>query len=331
MPIAAIGIAIAADVGVGAGIAAGAISVGTVAGALEVAGAVGATLSAVGAVTKDKGLQTAGLVIGGIGAVGSLASAAGLINGSAQLFGSAGDAAAAASATTGAATEAAPASEGTPSYSGLVANESGDVTAPPPQSADDVMAQATGEANAIPPPDTMAAPAPTPPVTGTPPMAPAGSGVINANLMATPPSTVQVPQAAQAAGTTPAALGIPGMVGVTPEVTGTNPGGFMGTGTAATPPGFFANLMNNNWAQYAMVSSAGSLLGGLTNPVTPAQVDALNAQSAVNRASAALSARQQANMAQPLPVASRVAPAPVTGKPAGLINSGPPPTVTGTV
>src|SRR5579872_7101028 len=77
--------AIGAAAFAGADIAAVGLTVGT---ALEATAAIGATLGAVGAVTRDKGLQTAGMVLGGIGAVGSLAGAAGLFSTSDSLFGS---------------------------------------------------------------------------------------------------------------------------------------------------------------------------------------------------------------------------------------------------
>lgn len=90
MPVIAIAGAIIAGIGAEgavAGIIAGGLSTLSVAGALSIVTAVGATLGAVGAVTGNKGLMTAGMVIGGIGAVGGLASAAGLFDGTASLFG----------------------------------------------------------------------------------------------------------------------------------------------------------------------------------------------------------------------------------------------------
>lgn len=92
MPLIAIAGAIIADViaaPIIGGLLAGATlaSVGGLAAVLTVTAAVGATLGAVGAITKDKGLQTAGLIIGGIGAVGSLANAAGLFGDTSNLFG----------------------------------------------------------------------------------------------------------------------------------------------------------------------------------------------------------------------------------------------------
>lgn len=56
----------------------------TIGSAFAIAGAVGATLGAVGSVTKNKALSTAGMILGGIGAVGGIASAAGLFSSAAD-------------------------------------------------------------------------------------------------------------------------------------------------------------------------------------------------------------------------------------------------------
>jgi hypothetical protein len=82
----------------------------------------------------------------------------------------------------------------------------------------------------------------------------------------------------------------------------------------------------------SLIKAGGSFVEGLFNPVTPAQVAALDAQAAQNRAATTLSLTQQANMKAPIPVASRkpVSAAGITGAPAslGLINT--PNFVTGT-
>jgi hypothetical protein len=79
-------IAVVADVAVGAGIIGGTLTGLTA--AFAVIGAAGATLSAIGSVTHNKGLTLAGGIIGAIGAVGSLASGAGLLDGlNSTLFG----------------------------------------------------------------------------------------------------------------------------------------------------------------------------------------------------------------------------------------------------
>jgi hypothetical protein len=95
MPIVAVGVAIAADVGAAAAVAGtvGGIAAITTATALEVVAAVGATLGAIGAVTGNKTLSTIGMVVGAVGAIGAVASAAGVFG--AQVASSASDAASA--------------------------------------------------------------------------------------------------------------------------------------------------------------------------------------------------------------------------------------------
>ena len=99
MPVIAIGAA-ALAVGEAAGAIGAVISGGlgalTLTGALEITAALGATLGAVGVVTKDKSLQMAGLVMGGIGGVGALASSAGLFGAEASTASLFGDSTAAA-------------------------------------------------------------------------------------------------------------------------------------------------------------------------------------------------------------------------------------------
>lgn len=75
------------------------------------------------------------------------------------------------------------------------------------------------------------------------------------------------------------------------------------------------------------LQAGGSLLQGLTSTLTPAQVNALNAQAAANQAVANMATQQQQNLAAPKAVATS---SPVTGTPGPLITQGPtapPPTV----
>lgn len=90
----------------------------------------------------------------------------------------------------------------------------------------------------------------------------------------------------------------------------------------ANDPSVFSNVMDvlgkpgvGTLAAGAIQAGA-SFVAGATSSLTPAQVNALNAQAAANQAAANLSTRQQANMASGIPVASRP----------GLVNS---PNVTG--
>lgn len=70
---------------------------------------------------------------------------------------------------------------------------------------------------------------------------------------------------------------------------------------------------------FGAVQAGGSLLSGLTSTLTPAQVAALDAQAAANNAAAALTKQQQQNLAMPKAVASST---PVTGTPAALVPPG---------
>lgn len=76
-----------------------------------------------------------------------------------------------------------------------------------------------------------------------------------------------------------------------------------------------------------VIQAGASFLAGATNGLTPAQIQALQAQAAMNQAAANLSRLQQSNMGANIPIASRT-PA-VTGAPVGLINSAPRTSVTG--
>lgn len=86
-------------------------------------------------------------------------------------------------------------------------------------------------------------------------------------------------------------------------------------------------LKNNGTLVSGVIQAGSSFIAGATNGLTPAQIAALNAQAEANQAAANLSRMQQANMAAPLPVASRTPP--VTGAPAGMINTPPRVNVTG--
>ena len=321
----------------------------TLGGALEVTAAVGATLGAVGAVTRDKGLQTAGLVIGGIGGIGSIASAAGLIDGSTQLF---GDASTAAAAAAPAANEAAatvdnlagglppdvaqamdlPAGAGTQDIVGSIANENGDLVAPtgavdnaaatPAAGLAQTTAATEGQASAI-------APNPASAINGTGLInqasganAATGTGIIN-QANAVPPSPATVPQAAQAAGG-----------GVSVQSTGE--ASFDAASKAWQPgaqgfptPGYLDGIVNfaqkSPLATYGLIQAGGSLVGGMFSPMTPAQVALANAQAANNRAAAGLTSQQTANIQSGVPTVTRIpqqVQQTVTGAPmgAGLIN-----------
>ena len=74
------------------------------------------------------------------------------------------------------------------------------------------------------------------------------------------------------------------------------------------------------------LQAGGSLLTGLTNTLTPAQVNQANAQANANNAAAALVKLQTANLSAPKAVASAM---PVTGAPQPLVPTGAGGAVTG--
>lgn len=335
MPIIAIGAAIIADVGVGAAgfgaVLAGTASLGTT---LAVVGAVGATLGAVGAVTGVKGLQTAGMILGGIGGIGSLAASAGLFGDSASaatssLFGDTSDVATQAAADSTSAANLIADSTGATAGLGAVTSSglpdiintlnppsdafTGATTpitgqTPPPVSSDLVSSDtSTGSNFGSQAQDAGAGPP-------LPSGSPTTTGIINTS--AAPP-----PSAIIAGGTPGNPVTAPGAPGAAAPVTPAAPQVAAGNvdiegNPVASSPGILGGIMNfaskNPLMSYGLVQAAGSFLSGATNPLTPAQVDALDAQAAVNNQAANLSKTQQANMAQALPVASRT-PSPVTG------------------
>lgn len=341
MPVIAIGVAIGASVMAGSAVAAVGLTVVT---ALEITAAVGATLSAVGAVTGNKGLSTAGMVIGAVGAIGGLAAGAGLL----------GEAAASDAPLFGATPTAATADEASAGTVDFVAGDaapSGLIDAPPAPpggvgavdpASGNVITEATSGAAAAPQTDTITlastseniadpaaalAKAPTgaadatAPTGGTPLMGPS----TDTPTPPMPPSTVPGP------GTPPTAAQTPGgwTFGVNDQA---------GTATIDTnTSSMFGGLMDfakkNPVVALGALQAGGSLLSGMTSTLTPAQVSALSAQASANDAAASLTRQQTANLAAPKAVASST---PITGTPAplvpqqiGMINQPRQPQVTG--
>ena len=323
MPVIAIGVAIAADVGASAAI--GSLIAGTVTltGALEVVGAVGATVSAIGAVTHDKTLSTVGMVLGGIGGIGALASSAGL-------FGA--DAAA-----------------GTPLF-GDASSSISDIepVTVTPQAASIGMDNGLGTAGAAPVnavqegqlPDVVNSLNPSNPASGaaessasdiqpvsvTPPAASIGSD--SGNLLPTgagnPTGLNPASSAANATPPSGTAIsgGAPGAPAAAPTVPGTAAPAAPSAPSAADRGGALGGLLSfankNPAVTMGLIQGAGSFLAGATSTLTPAQVAALNAQAAQNNAAAKLSQTQQTNISQPIPTASRTQPSAGQG---GIINS----------
>lgn len=342
----------------------GAVSVGVAAIAIggaiatefatfAVIGAIGATVAAVGAVTKVKELQIAGAAIGVVGAVGGLASAAGAF-GTGGVFGAGGDIFGGASAMAGVsgsgmegAMTAANMAPGVADAGNLASGfgQIGAVGADAPS----IFQQIVGGLNnvdtfsgVVEPVATASAPAPDIVQEAQPATVAGGKG---------PEWTgAGTPGQSTASTGAPSAPSVPGM-----DASGRAPYGVPETVNGSTnPTDKVADLINKNilpeskvakdsiWADIwdftknnkalvgGAVQGAFSFLSGATDPRTPATIQAMEAQSAANRAAAARSNAEAdlinqrlANMRGPVPRATRVT---GTTQGVGLINS---PTVTG--
>lgn len=319
--LAAVGTAIgSAAASIGAAVAA--ISLTT---AFEIATVVGVGLSVVGMVTKNKTLMMVGGVIGAIGGIGSLATSAGLFGAEAasgaSLFGAAPAASTASTAETAT----------TSAFGGIASDASNAATY-------GSTAGAFGGTA-----DVASA--------GTIPFVadglPAGQdSFISASMTA---DKVADPVAAlDAGGKTVAETASPittvdAAPSVTP-VTGANPTGTGGVDSVGAETGTWdsaAKVADNRsifgkvfdyaekhpTATMGVVQAGSKLLEGMTSTITPAQVDAYNAQAAANNAQASMSNLQRTNLAAPKAVASS---SPITGTPqqlipgAGLLNAAPP-------
>jgi hypothetical protein len=342
MPLIAVGIAVVADIGVGAA-GFGAVLAGTASLATTFAavGAIGATISAVGAVTGVKALQTAGLVLGGIGGVGALANAVGAFGDGATLssvFGSS-------PTTAGAA-----AGQDTASLinGGQINETTGtDLTANGSNSSDILStANALGGVNETTGTNIDAA-------TGDPLSATANPTSTTDSLAnGIKGDTLQSTSSATGSPTSDLPSGSPtdsasiAKAGTTPSNIPTTDSNWLNNqfpnpldGTLAKAPGgqSYTYSSANGWAPQVasgiggflgsqgggligmgVIQAAGSFLSGAFNPLTPAQVSAYQAQANANNASAALTNKQVSNMSEPIPTARRQA---VTGAPGGLMNS----------
>lgn len=316
MPVVAIaGAALAwsgAAAAVGA-VASGGLAALTLTGALEITAALGATLGAVGAVTRDKGLMKAGMIIGAVGGIGALAANAGLFGAeasTASLFGGVGGAESTAADFANLPAGAMSAQDFT-DVAGNMASASAaglPAGAMPPEGLTGIVDQ-LGGANVA-----AQAAAPVADISG------GTGGALNRGAGASDTLSAMPKEVSTSSVSpwTPAAPAAPSVKKTFAEDI---------TSLAQAPgapnveaPNLFGKLSNfvtndkSGMVGYGLIQAGGSLVSGLFNPLTPAQVEQLNAQSAMNR-------QQLANSTQPLPVARRTA-APVTGKPSsGLINT----------
>ncbi len=302
MPVVAIAGAVLAGVGAASAVsavAAGGLAALTLTGALEITAAIGATLGAVGTITRDKGLMTAGLVIGGIGGIGALAANAGLLGAeasTASLFGE--------SSAAGAISEIPDAIDVTPQIFGTNVGGAGA----------DALSGGTGTGIVDTLSNTGAAKAAT--AAAAEPQAASGAGMINTNAAgaALPEagtdvvkSAASMPKEVQTSILSPWGADAPPAPFVQDVATSSAP-----AAPSVEAPGMLGRLSafaeKNPVVSYGMIQAGGSLVSGLFNPVTPAQVAALDAQAAANRANTGLTENQLKNVAQPLPVARRTTP-----------------------
>ena len=304
---------------------------------LESVTIVGAVLSVVGAVTKNPVLSKIGLVLGLVGGVGALASSE-LGIGSTALFGTqvattAEEGASLTAGTVGAAADTAGGAAGLGASGGAIAGETGGAATTTLNAAGDVVINGAGAA-----PDLVGtlAQSDAADLTGHLALSQTGDTSLAATALN---STAANPTDAIATG----ASGAPAEATAT-GVAATTPSGVAAdtfdTATADVANsgggGFFSGLLKAVEAHPSLglgvLQAGGNLLSGLTSTLTPAQVNALNAQAAQNEAASKFTALQTANVQSPKSQAFRT---PVTGTPAplvyslGLINTAPQSPVTG--
>lgn len=333
MPLIAVAVAVFADVTATTALVAGTL------GTFEAIGAVGATISAIGAVTGNKALSTAGLILGGVGGLGSLASAAGVIGDPSvgSIFGS--DATSAADSVS---------DEGQAAFSGTTTSDTGDSLDLGDGASGDLINNVSSAAgtpgNAVDTAATTSAATPPPTSAGAVPTAPASTSQITGatdlqptegDVNVSQPTTAQPtavnanpPIASIASGTAPGATAAatPGAAPGAPSAPGAAAPAATAAPVAPSAPsstsgtsgimGFLSKGDNAGLLGMGAIQAVGSLVAGATNPLTPAQINQLNAQAAQNQAAANLQTMQNTNLAQPIPTASRANSAPL-----GLINT----------
>jgi hypothetical protein len=296
MPVIAVGFAVALDVGAVAAATAGTLTT------LAAITAIGATVGAVGAVTHNKTLSLIGAGIGIVGAIGTLASGAGIFDNVSSLFNASPAAGAGASglADTGSL------------WTGTVADLPGAAASGAAESLADTGTLWTGTTAEL--PGAINATAALAPAEGN-------AAALLSGGQGGAPLSGALSEGASAAGAVPniaaeANAAVP--AGASAYNTEYIEKGLSAMSSSATPPsGLMAWANKNPLLAFGAIQAGGSFISGLTNPMTPAQIDALNSQAEVNRQTAELLKRQMNNQGAAIPSA-------VTGKPAlsaGLINS----------
>lgn len=283
MPVIAIGAAVVLDAGVISTAIAGGIGAISTLSAIT---AIGATMGAIGAITHDKTLSMIGMGIGIVGAVGTLAGAD--LGNLGDIFGS---------STTAGAGDAAEAGAVTASSTTVDTGATGlDAAGVAPDGADDLV-NSTAAADAL--PSTTAAEG-LPTIASTEGLPSTAATGVSASTAATG-GNLEFPDVTKAFLQPTTTAGLP--TGIASGV------GITGVPTSEVS-GLMAWANKNPMMTFGALQAGGSLISGLTNPMTPAQIDALNSQAEVNRATAALIQRQTANQGQGLPtVTGSVAPA----------------------
>lgn len=320
----------------GLAVAVGAAAVISVTSVLETVAVVGAVMSVVGTITKNKTLATIGMALGVVGGVGALASSA--IGGAAVLgdtavsgatdavVSEAGSAAASGGVEAGAWDVAASAggdavsSAAVPDVIGGLSNGLGSVT----EAAADPGVSLAGE---VPAGTEMAAQDAAGLQANVANAAEGGAsntGLVTSSAPVNAADTVVPGTSGVPAGAGPAAAPTsPGSglsVTANPELN--TPGAAIeapassGSGFGDTLDKLVAYAGKNPVVALGVLQAGGSLLSGWTSTLTPAQISALNSQAAANDAAAALTKQQTANLAMPKAVASS---APVTGAPQPLV------------
>jgi hypothetical protein len=284
MPVVAVGLAVALDIG-----AMGALAAGTLT-TLAAVTAIGATMSAVGAVTHNKTLSLIGMGIGVVGAIGTLASGAGVFDNVTDLFSSSSGAATAAGQASLASDAAAMSGEAAAGLPGAIAEAGAAAGAGSAAGAADMVA--TGAINA--------------------------TSVIPTAAEAVPAGAASAADAASFSAGVSGATPIAGMGAADNALMASGMGPLSTGGSAASD--LLGWAAKNPMLSYGILQAGGSFISGLSNPMTQPQIDALNAQANQNNAAAELLKRQTANQSQPIPKAT-VTGAPVTA--GGLINNTP--------
>ena len=345
MPVIAVVGAIALDAGVVGDVVAGGLAALQTLSAVT---AIGATVGAIGAVTGNKALTIAGGALGVVGAIGTLALGSGALGNVSDIFGSsAGESAADAASVNSAVADSAAVSDAgagaitTTDLPPAGAATTGATTGTDITSTTGGLEQGTfnpaGAINSssIAPAEGNAAAIETGGQTGSALGQAISPGAAATESASGLPSWAATGGTADAAATSAKAGADILSSGITPTLGDSGVQGAVSSLSQmpSVSPNDLASTGILNWAKnnpllsYGVIQAGGSFISGLTNPMTPAQIAALDSQANANNAAATLAQRQATNISQPLPTATTSAPT----QTAGLINTKPvgSPSITG--